>query len=110
LAAVHFLYLLMKSPLLALLLTLCCPNVLFGWGQPHHAITRAALETLPGWQKELLGTELKALGDAHCMIPDNVYSDKANANYAAMESRPGEVYLQVLHCPASVVVGHRSIL
>jgi hypothetical protein len=99
LAAIHRLCLLMKSPLLALLLAFCLPNLLFGWGQPHHAITRAALETLPGWQKELLGEEMKALGDAHCMIPDNVYSDKANAKYAAMESRPGEVYLQVLHLP-----------
>lgn len=89
----------MKHSLLALLFTLCLPDLLFGWGQPHHAITRAALETLPGWQKALLGEELKALGDAHCMIPDNVYSDKANAKYAAMESRPGEVYLQVLHLP-----------
>ena len=89
----------MKNAILALLLALCLPNVLFGWGQPHHAITRAALETLPEWQKALLGEELKALGDAHCMIPDNVYSDKANAKYAAMDSRPGEVYLQVLHLP-----------
>ena len=99
LAAFHRLYLLMKSSLLALLLAVCCPTLLFGWGQPHHAITRAALEALPGWQKELLGTELKALGDAHCMIPANVYSDKANAKYAAMDSRPGEVYLQLLHLP-----------
>lgn len=89
----------MKRPLFALLLALCLPNLLLGWGQPHHAITRAGLETLPEWQKALLGEEMKLLGDAHCMIPDNVYSDKVNAKYAAMESRPGEVYLQVLHLP-----------
>ena len=89
----------MDRPLFALLLALCRPHLLLGWGQPHHAITRAGLETLPEWQKALLGEEMKLLGDAHCMIPDNVYSDKVNAKYAAMESRPGEVYLQVLHLP-----------
>ncbi len=89
----------MTHRLALLLIALMVPRLLFGWGQPHHAITRAALETLPGWQKEWLGTELKALGDVHCMIPDQVYSDKANAKYAAMDSRPGEVYLQVLHLP-----------
>jgi hypothetical protein len=51
----------MKHSLVTLLFTVCFPTLLFGWGQPHHAITRAALETLPGWQKELLGVELKAL-------------------------------------------------
>jgi hypothetical protein len=80
-------------------LAVCCPSLLFGWGQPHHAITRAALQVLPSWQKEWLGEELKSLGDAYCMIPDNVYSDKANAKYAAMDSRRGEIYLQVLHLP-----------
>lgn len=92
-------HLMHSQRLLSLLLVFCLPNLLLGWGQPHHAVTRAGLETLPDWQKALLGDEFKALGDAHCMIPDNVYSDKANAKYAAMDSRPGEVYLQVLHLP-----------
>lgn len=69
------------------------------WGEPHHAITKAALEVLPAWQKQLLGVEFDALSAKHCMIPDNVYSDKENAKYAAMESSPGEVYLQKLHLP-----------
>lgn len=77
------------------------PAIAFGWGQPHHAITRAAIEVLPEWQRTLLGDEAKALADSHCMIPDNVYSDKANAKYAAMESKPGEVYLKILHLPTT---------
>jgi hypothetical protein len=75
------------------------PVFAFGWGQPHHAITRASLETLPTWEKQLLGEEFKALADEYCMIPDYVYSNKANARFAAMDSRPKEVYLQVLHLP-----------
>ena len=46
-----------------------------------------------------MGPELKALGDSYCMIPDNVFSDKENAKYAKMESKPGEVYLKILHLP-----------
>ena len=69
------------------------PAIAFGWGQPHHAITRAAVDVLPEWQRALLGEEAKALGDNYCLIPDNVYSDKANAKFAAMDSKPGEVYL-----------------
>ena len=71
----------------------------FGWGQPHHAITRGALGVLPAWQKTLLGEEFAKLGDSHCMIPDNVFTDKENAGFARMESKPGEVYLQILHLP-----------
>jgi hypothetical protein len=88
----------MKAHLLASLVLLPC-SFAFGWGQPHHAITRGALEVLPTWQKDLLGDELKMLGDLYCMIPDNVFSDKANAAYAKMESKPGEVYLKILHLP-----------
>lgn len=80
-------------------LLLCLPQRAGAWGQPHHAITKGALETLPAWQKELLGAEFDALSAQHCMIPDNVFSDKANAKFAAMESNPGEVYLQKLHLP-----------
>jgi hypothetical protein len=88
----------MKASLLASILLLPC-SFAFGWGQPHHAITRGALEVLPAWQKDVLGDELKMLGDLYCMIPDNVFSDKANAAYAKMESKPGEVYLKILHLP-----------
>lgn len=71
----------------------------FGWGEPHHAITRAALQVLPSWQQQLLGEEAAKLGDNYCLIPDNVFSDKANAAYAKMESKPDEVYLKILHLP-----------
>lgn len=71
----------------------------FGWGQPHHAITRGALEVLPVWQKALLGDEFTQLGDNYCMIPDNVFTDKENAKFAKMETVPNEVYLKILHLP-----------
>lgn len=79
------------------LFALTTPSFVFGWGQPHHAITRAALDVLPAWQKEALGGELKQLGDTYCMIPDNVFADKENARYAIMD--PKEVYLKILHLP-----------
>lgn len=83
----------------ALLFSLSLPTLALGWGQPHHAITRGALEVLPAWQKDLLGAEFTQLGDSYCMIPDNVFSDKQNARFAKMESAPGEVYLKILHLP-----------
>lgn len=89
-------------PAMAVLLHWVCAFTVhdaFAWGQPHLAITKGALDTLPAWQRELLATEFEALAAKHCMIPDNVYSDKANAKFAAMESSPGEVYLQKLHLP-----------
>jgi hypothetical protein len=39
------------------------------WSQPHHSITEAALETLPAWQKTVLGDELTLLAQEHCLIP-----------------------------------------
>lgn len=84
---------------LCLALTALTPRESPAWGQPHLAITKGALETLPAWQREMLGGEFDALAAKHCMIPDNVYSDKDNAKFAAMESSPGEVYLQKLHLP-----------
>ncbi|WP_009958000.1 NPCBM/NEW2 domain-containing protein [Verrucomicrobium spinosum] len=70
------------------------------WGEPHLAITKAATEVLPDWQKELLGPEMEMLAGKYCLIPDEVYTDKENARYAAMpETRPGEVYLLNLHLP-----------
>ncbi|MDB6003803.1 MAG: hypothetical protein JWR15_790 [Prosthecobacter sp.] len=81
------------------LLAFTTPSLVFGWGQPHRAITRAALDVLPAWQKEALGAELKQMGDNYCLIPDHVYTDKENAKYAKMESAPKEVYLRILHVP-----------
>ena len=89
---------------------LLLPVHLFGWGRPHHTITRAALETLPAWQQELLGAELDALAAKYCLIPDRVYVDKANARFAAMESSPGVVYLSKLHLPdADQMVNRESL-
>jgi NPCBM/NEW2 domain len=84
---------------LASLLSLAPLAPVFGWGEPHHAITRAATEVLPEWQKQTLGAELKMLGDNYCLIPDNVFTDKENAKFARMESQPNEVYLKILHLP-----------
>ena len=89
----------MRQFAFATLLALTTPSLVFGWGEPHHAITRAALEVLPAWQKEVLGGELTQLGESYCMIPDNVFTDKGNAKYAKMESAPNEVYLKILHLP-----------
>ena len=66
----------MRQLAFAALFSLATPSLVLGWGEPHHAITRAALEVLPEWQKEALGGELKQLGDNYCMIPDHVFSDK----------------------------------
>lgn len=90
--------------------TLLLPGSLLAWGEPHIAITRAALEVLPPWQKALLGTELKPLGDDYCLIPDHVYTDKANAKFAAMESQPGEVYVRKLHLPVPEQQGNLETL
>lgn len=73
----------------------------FAWGTPHITITRAALNVLPDWQQDLLGEELEELGAAYCLIPDHVYTDKENAKFAKMESKPEILYLLNLHLPAS---------
>ena len=99
----------MKKLALQVLLLLL-PVHLFAWGQPHHAITKAALETLPAWQKQLLGAELDALSAKYCLIPDRVYVDKANARFAAMASSPGVVYLKKLHLPEADQTANRESL
>lgn len=71
------------------------------WGAPHAAITRAATEILPEWQKTQWGDELPRLVSDHCFIPDRVHSDPDAAKFAAMDSRPGVRYLVGLHLPAS---------
>ncbi len=89
----------MRQLTFATVLALTTPSLVLGWGEPHHAITRGALDVLPTWQKDALGGELMHLGDSYCMIPDNVFTDKENARYAKMESVPNEVYLKILHLP-----------
>lgn len=73
----------------------------FAWSQPHHAITKAALEVLPGWQRELLGESGVRLGEDYCLIPDHVFTDRPNAKFAMIDGRPKDVYLLTLHLPAS---------
>lgn len=85
---------------LALLPTLAAPGIVLAWGEPHLAITKAALDVLPPWQLTLLGEERARLAAEYCLIPDRVYTDKENARFAAMETRPGEVYVKSLHLPA----------
>ena len=90
----------MHRILLLLVLSFLPVMSAWAWGEPHLAITRAALAVLPQWQRERLGAELKPLGDDYCLIPDHVFTDRQNARFAVMESRPTETYLTVLHLPA----------
>lgn len=71
-----------------------------GWGEPHAAITKAGLETLPAEQKTLLGDELARLVSTYCIIPDIVHKDKSFAPFATMYSSPGVVRPANLHLPA----------
>lgn len=86
------------------------PPALQAWGEPHLAITKAALATLPEWQKTTLGEELANLGSNYCLIPDHVYTDKENAKYARMDSQPGEVYVRKLHVPVPEQSGNMETL
>jgi hypothetical protein len=86
------------------------PQFGFGWGEPHLAITKAAVQVLPDWQKQLLGDELAALADNYCLIPDHVYTDKPNAKFAMMDSSPGEVYVRKLHLPLPEQAGNLETL
>ena len=85
---------------LALAAGLACPRTGLAWGGASHAaITRAACQTLPPWQKELLGNQLAGLVHRYCLIPDQVYTDRENARFAMMDSRPGVRYILNLHLP-----------
>ena len=77
------------------------PRLTLAWGEPHLAITKAALAVLPDWQKQTLGAELDKLASNYCLIPDHVYTDKDNAKFAMMDRHPGEVYLKKLHLPVA---------
>jgi len=83
------------------LVVLSLATFALGWGGPHITITEAALALLQDWQKALLGEELSRLGRQHCLLPDRVFEDKAEAKFAMMDSRPGVTYLVNLHLPAS---------
>ena len=99
----------MRPVILAIITASLSITHAFGWGEPHHAITRAAMEVLPDWQKQTLGDELKMLGDNYCLIPDNVFTDKENAKFARMESQPGEVYRNQMSLPNPPHVGGPSV-
>jgi hypothetical protein len=94
----------MKAPLVLLFVSIvgffASPRSALSWSQPHQAITKAALETLPPWQQELLGNELNLLGEDYCLIPDHVFTDRANAKFAMMDDKPKEIYRLNLHLPA----------
>jgi NPCBM/NEW2 domain len=79
---------------------LCTLSSAQAWSQPHNAITKAALETLPEWQKTLLGEELTPLAEDYCLIPDHVFSDPAVAKFAMRDDKPKEIYRLNLHLPA----------
>jgi hypothetical protein len=76
------------------------PSSVLAWSQPHQAITKAALERLPADQKAFLGEELASLGENYCLIPDHVFTDRANAKFAMVDDKPKEVYRLNLHLPA----------
>jgi hypothetical protein len=86
---------------LMVLWTVCagCSSAALGWGEPHKDITRAALGALTAGEREWLGPELEPLWNDYCLIPDRVFTDRANARYATLPSKPGEVYLKILHLP-----------
>lgn len=69
------------------------------WGEPHGAITQAAIAALPSAERARLGDEAGPLGSRHCVIPDEVFKGPEIARYAMMDSRPGVTYLVGLHLP-----------
>lgn len=81
-----------------------------GWGEPHGAITAAAIAALPAADRELFGDESGRLAASYCLIPDQVYSDTNNAPFAMMDSRPGMRYLVALHLPAATQAENAEIL
>jgi|GEM_PF-430760 len=66
----------MKLPRLALRLLPILSVAFFAlpcaqaWGPMHHAITEAAFDSLPAWQRELLAGQRQTLIEFDCMIPD----------------------------------------
>jgi hypothetical protein len=65
----------------ALLLTLGC--TCFGWHDPHVAITRAAIRSLPASDQQWLGPEAEHIIEIYCWNPDR-YFNVAAAERAAM--------------------------
>jgi hypothetical protein len=85
------------------------PSHAWAWGAPHTTITQAATAALPDWQQKLLGEELKPLGSLYCAIPDLVFTRKDLTPYAMMDSRPGVVYLKILHVPTTPSENHEVL-
>jgi hypothetical protein len=86
--------------LVSMALACCAPLLAGAWGEPHKAITQAALAALTDAERAQLGAELGPLGTQYCLIPDRVYEGKEVAKYAMMDSHPGVTYLVNLHLPA----------
>lgn len=81
----------------------------WGWGGPHSAMTRAAVGTLPDWQKAVLGEEAARLGAEYCFIPDWIFSHKEFQSYAILASEPGTVYNLKLHLSSPQPVNHEVL-
>jgi len=85
--------------LLAAVLLSCLAPDAGAWGEPHGAITQAAIAALPASERARLGNEAGPLGSRYCVIPDEVFKGPEIARYAMMDSRPGVTYLVNLHLP-----------
>lgn len=71
---------------LALVLGLAAGNGLWGWGgRPHAVITRAALEALPGWEKEIWAEVIPKIIEEYCRIPDFYLSRPDLAGYMILD-------------------------
>jgi hypothetical protein len=77
-----------RLPWLALIMVLglAAGNNLWAWGgKPHAVITRAALEVLPGWEKEIWKDLLPKIIEEYCLIPDKYLSRPDLAGYAILD-------------------------
>ena len=73
---------------LALMMTLglAAGNGLWGWGgKPHAVITRAALEALPQWERDIWKDLLPKIIQEYCLIPDYYLSRPDLAGYAILD-------------------------
>jgi hypothetical protein len=71
---------------IALATGLAAGNGLWGWGgRPHSVITRAALEALPSWEREIWKDLLPKIIEEYCLIPDFYLSRPDLAGYAILD-------------------------
>lgn len=75
-----------RIPVVFLTCVLAAAGGLWGWGgRPHAAITRAALEALPGWQQEIWKDLFPKIIEEYCLIPDYYLSRPDLAGYAILD-------------------------